>query len=332
MKPLGDKREPNTAPIVDVLQEAIETVMGAHARGENIEDAIAELKGLQNQVRSRDKANSLVSAIKEQDARVPKGWRIEKDGDAIILHSAGSLTYVVHAEDGNTTAHEALHALVDALLAAPAALSSKPAKLLKEAHDALGGWQILAERLHHTRNEKTDELMGRLRAALKNAAPQEVEPRDLTSSRPGGSDIRTPAAAALVASEPATATPSHYEQQACELEEMADREGSQRSKNAMRAAARDLRELERALASMTADRDMWLADDVKQNSALGRCVAELEAARSARLDAQNAAPQAVASGKVQEPSRPAGAAPHEPPLVYDTKRGKWVKPGGDLNV
>lgn len=74
--------------------------------------------------------------------------------------------------------------------------------------------------------------------------------------------------------------PSHYQQQAAELEAMAERDGSQRAKNAMRAAARDIRELESALAAMTADRDMWLQDDVKQNNALGRCVAELEAARS----------------------------------------------------
>ena len=33
------------------------------------------------------------------------------------------------------------------------------------------------------------------------------------------------------------------------------------------------RQLERELAAMTKDRDMWLADDVKQNAALGRAIA-----------------------------------------------------------
>lgn len=65
-------------------------------------------------------AESSRSAIEQRDAHIPKGWKIERDGDAIILHSPGSLTYVVHGDDGDTTAKEALYALVDALLAMPA--------------------------------------------------------------------------------------------------------------------------------------------------------------------------------------------------------------------
>lgn len=37
---------------------------------------------------------------------------------------------------------------------------------------------------------------------------------------------------------------------------------------------------EKLIRDLAADRDMWLHDDVKQNSALGRCVAELEKARA----------------------------------------------------
>ena len=49
-----------------------------------------------------------------------------------------------------------------------------------------------------------------------------------------------------------TATPSHYEQQAAELEEMEQREIalSLRAKNAMKAAAHDLRELSKALSAI----------------------------------------------------------------------------------
>lgn len=43
------------------------------------------------------------------------------------------------------------------------------------------------------------------------------------------------------------------------------------------------RQLERELAAMTADRDMWLADDVKQNNALGRVLATRSAGVSINL-------------------------------------------------
>ena len=70
-------------------------------------------------------------------ASIPNGWKIEKDGAAIILHSAGSATYVVHPDDGDTTAHEALYALVEALLAEPAISSATaaPRHLPGEAPD-----------------------------------------------------------------------------------------------------------------------------------------------------------------------------------------------------
>ena len=75
-------------------------------------------------------------------------------------------------------------------------------------------------------------------------------------------------------------TLSHYEQQARELEYLVNREGlSQRAKNAMNAAAYDLRQLERELAETKALIKTQAAQIVQMSPRLGADVPRDEAQR-----------------------------------------------------
>lgn len=53
-------------------------------------------------------------------------------------------------------------------------------------------------------------------------------------------------------------------------------------------------QLERELAEMTADRDMWLKDSAKQNDALGRVIAERDALRSSTASSEEEAMKEIA--------------------------------------
>ena len=73
--------------------------------------------------------------------------------------------------------------------------------------------------------------------------------------------------------------------------------------------------LQRELAAMTADRDMWLKDSAKQNSNLGRVIAERDALRAARS----------AEGR-GEPELPALAANYA--LIHELdRRGRYYEEG-----